>query len=376
MIHQVYEAYDWTGESMKELLLSSAKYVLFTTDLWTSRAKQGYIGVTASFMNNEFKIYDILLECKYLPYPHTAVAIKESLISIINNWNLQEKIVAVTSDNGSNMVKAMSYLPDIIRIPCTAHTLQLAIGKALAPALVFVARAKRLIRFFQYPKQLERLQVTQNALNYENKVGVIQDVLTRWNSSFLAWERLLYLKDAIDQLAIDLARNQDNNIKKDGRRLKKINLSEDEWAFMEKLVDLLSLFEEATTFLGGSNYVTLSLMHPTISELKSEFLAQITSTNSEVVDFTNSTTILDIEDDEEGVFFEEEVENDIDEIIDPVTHGKIKINQPMVTNGIIDRIKNIILQALNKYWDVPSDIGLKAAYLDPRFKDLLFISQE
>jgi hypothetical protein len=48
----------------------------------------------------------------------------------------------------------------------------------------------------------------------------------------------------------------------------------------------------------------------------------------------------------------------------------------MVTNGVIDRIKNIILQALNKYWDVPSDIGLKAAYLDPRFKDLLFISQE
>src|SRR2546423_10146327 len=146
-------------------------------------------------------------------------------------------------------------------------------------------------------------------------------------------------------------------------------------AFMEKLVDLLSLFEEATTFLRGSNYVTLSLMHPTISELKSEFLTQITSINSEDVDFTNSTTILDIEDEEE-VCFEEEVENDIDEIIDPVTHGKIKINQPMVTNGIIDRIKNIILQALNKYWDVPSDIGFKAAYLDPRFKDLLFTSQE
>ena len=104
-------------------------------------------------------------------------------------------------------------------------------------------------------------------------------------------------------MAIDLARNQDNNIKKDGRRLKKINLSEDEWAFMEKLVDLLSLFEEATTFLGGSNYVTLSLMHPTISELKSEFLAQMTLTNSEVVDFTNSTTILDIEDNDEKVFF-------------------------------------------------------------------------
>ena len=145
-------------------------------------------------MDNEFKIYDILLECKYLPYPHTAVAIKESLISIINNWNLQEKIVAVTSDNGSNMVKAMSYLPDIIRIPCTAHTLQLAIGKALAPALVFVARAKRLIRFFQYPKQLERLQATQKALDYENEVGVIQDCVNKMEFFIFGMKKTFLLK--------------------------------------------------------------------------------------------------------------------------------------------------------------------------------------
>jgi hypothetical protein len=40
---------------------------------------------------------------------------------------------------------------------------------------------------------------------------------------------------------------------------------------MEELVNLLGLFEEATTFLGGSTYLTLSLMHPTISTIKSIF---------------------------------------------------------------------------------------------------------
>jgi len=103
-------------------------------------------------MNSDFKIYDILFELKYLPYPHTAKHIQNSLQIVINNWNLQEKIIAVITDNGSNMVKAMSYFNNITRIPYTAHTLQLAIRKGLAPVLILVVRAKKLIRFFMYPK--------------------------------------------------------------------------------------------------------------------------------------------------------------------------------------------------------------------------------
>ena len=38
----IHQAYDWTEGSMKELLSSSAKYISLNTDLWTSRAKQGF----------------------------------------------------------------------------------------------------------------------------------------------------------------------------------------------------------------------------------------------------------------------------------------------------------------------------------------------
>ncbi len=80
----IHQSYDWTESTMRELLISSAKYISFTTDLWTSKAKQRYIDVTASFMNSDFKIYDILLELKYLPYPHTAEHIRDALQTIIN----------------------------------------------------------------------------------------------------------------------------------------------------------------------------------------------------------------------------------------------------------------------------------------------------
>jgi len=45
--------------------------------------------------------------------------------------------------------------------PCTAHTLQLVIGKGLAPVKLLVGRAKRFIDFFMSPKQSERLEKIQ-----------------------------------------------------------------------------------------------------------------------------------------------------------------------------------------------------------------------
>ena len=229
-----------------------------------------------------------------------------------------------------------------------------------------------------YPKQIERLKETQESLNYQKVLGVIGDVSTRWNSLFLAWERLIYLKDAIDQLATDLSRNRDNNVKKDGRRLKNINLTEEEWTFMEELVNLLGLFEEATTFLSGSTYATLSLIHPTISTIKSIFEDDLSpDAEDEYDDFSDTTTILDNDEDEEdGQEFLEQPENDDDYVLDPTTQAHVRINHAMNMEDILEKIREIILQALYKYWDIASDIALKAAFLDLQFKDLTFARSE
>jgi len=48
----------------------------------------------------------------------------------------------------------------------------------------------------------------------------------------------------------------------------------------------------------------------------------------------------------------------------------------MNTKDVIKKIKYIILQALHQYWKVLSDVALKAAFLDSRFKDLAFARNE
>jgi hypothetical protein len=63
------------------------------------------------------------------------------LNQIIHDWKLDGKILTITTDNGSNMVLIGQLMEDIIRLPCTAHTLQLVVGKGLMPAEALVVRA-------------------------------------------------------------------------------------------------------------------------------------------------------------------------------------------------------------------------------------------
>jgi hypothetical protein len=88
---------------------------------------------------------------------------------------------------------------------------------------------------------------------------IIANVETCWNSSYLAWKHLLKIKDLIDVLMSTLM--IDPNTRRDGKRLKNINLTDDEWQVMNKLVNILKDFAGATEYLGRSNYTTISLMY-------------------------------------------------------------------------------------------------------------------
>ena len=68
------------------------------------------------------------------------------------------------------MVRAGKLMNELTRLPCTAHTLQLVVGKGLLPAEVLIARAKRLINFFTTPKQTEKLIEIQSTFYTNTEV--------------------------------------------------------------------------------------------------------------------------------------------------------------------------------------------------------------
>ncbi|CAG8797552.1 16377_t:CDS:1, partial [Cetraspora pellucida] len=152
-------------EHLKEMLSNNFITCSLTCDLWTGQNRMRYLGVTCTFIDNDFQLNEIVLTLKYLPYLHTGKAIAEALNFIIDDWKLTDKVFTIMTDNGSNMVKATKCMPNIVRILCTAHTLQCAIGKELLDAETLIARAKRLMLFFTTPKQTKRLIDIQKNLH-------------------------------------------------------------------------------------------------------------------------------------------------------------------------------------------------------------------
>ena len=79
-----------------------------TTNIWTSRANHGYIGVTIHYINDNFELPHHLLQTQEFPQSHTVVNIKSELLGILEEWKIDEtKISGITTDNGKNIAAAI-----------------------------------------------------------------------------------------------------------------------------------------------------------------------------------------------------------------------------------------------------------------------------
>jgi len=134
----------------------------------------------------------------------------------------------------------------------------------------------------------------------------------RWNSSYLAWDRLIYLQCAILQLNVNLSCSFIREEKADGAKLKKVILNDNEWELLD------NLHEE--------NY------------------------------------------DSDGTIGSDDSE-DIEEIsADQINYNDIA--------EILESVKRNIYMGLKHYWKIPNEFGIMAALLDPRYKNLNFISDD
>lgn len=332
--------------------------------------------MTCHYITESFELKEIILAIKYLQYPHTANRIQETLEEIINQWNLREKIFFCTTDNAANMKKMLNQISWIKRLSCTAHTIQLVVGKGLLLAETLIARAKRVINFFSTPKQNERLIAAQkdNLNDLDSDMAkesrkyflhAITDVDTRWSSTYFAWERLILLKPFIDNVLSTMALSKDPETKKDLKRLKEINLTDNEYECIRDLIEVLGPFAEVTEYLEGSHYSTMGFMGPAIEKLKKEF-APLASNNA------HSNVDLESPD---NAFDEHNFEDAVEES-EPGATRKIKISNPVNTYGLVNSVRSDLYNALQFYFPIISEEGFLAAILDPRWKNLSFSTNE
>ena len=113
--------------------------------------------------------------------------------------DLHMQVPAFTTDNAKNVVNAVSENLMLVAIPCAGHSLNLAVQDALAVKGVktALARAKKVVEHFNHSRlDSEELKVKQKQLDLPPHC-LIQDVVTRWNSTLDMASRLCEQQAAI-----------------------------------------------------------------------------------------------------------------------------------------------------------------------------------
>jgi hypothetical protein len=110
--------------------LNQADNVALTADLWTSINNLSFITVTCHSIIN-FKLHDFVLTTRSLgDINHGGENLSRVFKAEEDKWNLNGKVVGMTTDNARNITNAVKFADnDLFR--CTAHTLQLCIHDAL-----------------------------------------------------------------------------------------------------------------------------------------------------------------------------------------------------------------------------------------------------
>jgi len=115
-------------------LLSHAKYASLTTDLWCNVKMHSFLGVTIHFINENFKLVNLVLATKEINGVHSGRNITACLEAVLEDYELSPyQIVGIVSDNDANIVNACDKLKEKygwIHVRCAAHTLELCFKEA------------------------------------------------------------------------------------------------------------------------------------------------------------------------------------------------------------------------------------------------------
>ena len=186
---------------------------------------------------------------------HTGANISSAILSRLQAWEIEEKVVCVVRDNAANMVSGLN-IANVKSLPCLAHSLQLIIkdGVLLQPSVMQLLSCARSIVGHYHCSNVafNTFRQIQSQLNLPVHV-LIQDVATRWNSSYYMLERLLEQKKAITASNAECQPPTE--------------LRSHQWVLAEKVVKLLKVFEEATREISGE-YSSASIIIPIINSLK------------------------------------------------------------------------------------------------------------
>lgn len=236
--------YNETYDKVKSDIVENGNFVSITTDGWTSVKNESYIAVTTHFIDNDCKLKSYLLSCFMYSESHTSDNLKNELLRVIKEWGLEHRVSACTSDNAPNITKAIDSCK-WRHVRCFAHSLNLAVQNAIKEIQEVKEKVSGIVRHFKKSSTAAgKLKSIQEQLGYSPPLVLIQDVVTRWNSTFEMFQRVLDLKIPLSTALAETNYNE--------------YLTNNDWIIITRACELLKPFKEITTEISSEKSVTIS----------------------------------------------------------------------------------------------------------------------
>lgn len=205
------------------------------------------MAITGHFIDTSYQMRSILLDCDVFEGSHTGTNLSKKLLDVTKSWGLEKKVNLAVSDNAANVKNAIAQT-GWEHFGCFAHTLNLMVQSAMKLAHNVLDKVKSIVAHFKRSSK-----ATKILMDIQKKNGItvplklIQDVVTRWNSTYHMIERFVRLEESLRSTMglLDAALPL---------------ISTEEWTTLKELCQILEPFSDATNCVSGENYMSASLV--------------------------------------------------------------------------------------------------------------------
>ncbi|XP_005498216.2 zinc finger BED domain-containing protein 4 [Columba livia] len=252
-------------DNVKQIIISHLKeaesgVIHFTSGIWMSNQTREYLTLTAHWVTFESSFRpqcedyhcSALLNVSQIDCDYNGISIQKQLEYWWETWITSVGLqVGITVTDNQSIEKTLNE-GDHSSVQCFSHTVNVIVNEAIKSQrmvqnLLSIARkiCERVHRSAKAKEKLAELQKEYELPQHQ----LIQDVPSKWNTSFHMLERLIEQKRAIDEMSIECS----------FREL----ISCDQWEVMQSVCHALKPFEAASREM-STHMSTLSQVIPMI----------------------------------------------------------------------------------------------------------------
>ncbi|KAL0000367.1 hypothetical protein SO802_014148 [Lithocarpus litseifolius] len=145
-------------EKIKFMLKDASSRISLTSDLWTSIITDGYICITAHFIDRNWVLQKRVLNFCFMPPPRNGVSLYEKMYNLLCEWEIENKVFSVTLDNASSndvfvdilrtqlsIRKALVCNGEFFHFRCYAHILNLIVQDGLKEIDIAIQKIQKVL---------------------------------------------------------------------------------------------------------------------------------------------------------------------------------------------------------------------------------------